>query len=139
MLRFVYGDWRWYAERETGFLRAFPTLFARTQGALGRQALPPPPEAATIRANARVTIDEIHLLAVDARSVDALIQTLERRFDSARETLRYSEPYDLEFVHDPKPYTLGDNSNHVVADWLRSLGVEVRGNPWLGRWRFQPE
>lgn len=139
MLRFVYGDWRWYAQRRTGFWRAFSTLFSPTQGALGRQAMSAPSSPEAIRTQSRVTIDEIHSLSVSAIKVDALIARLESRFDAARDTLIRNETYDLEFVHDPKAYTLGENSNHVVAEWLEALDIEIRGNPVYGHWRFQPE
>lgn len=139
MLRFVYGDWRWYAQRRTGFWRAIGTLFAPTQGALGRQAMPAPSSPEEIRARSRVTIDEIHSMRVAAIKVDALIERLESRFDAARDTLIYNDAYGLEFVHDPSAYTLGKNSNHVVAEWLEALDIEIRGNPVYGNWRFQPE
>ncbi len=136
MLRFVYGDWRWYAQRQTGFAQVFRTLFAPTQGALGRQVIPAPSSAEQIRAHSSVTIDEIHRLIASATKVDALIDHLESRFDAARDTLIRNDDYRLEFVHDPKSYTLGGNSNHMVAEWLEALQIEVRGDPVLGNWRF---
>lgn len=137
MLRFVYGDWRWYALRRTGVWRAISALFSPTQGALGRQTMSAPSSPEAIRAHSRVTIDEIHSLSVAAIKVDALLARLESRFDAAGDTLIYNEAYDLAFVHDPKAYTLGDNSNHVVAEWLEALDIEIRGNPVYGNWRFQ--
>ncbi|MCC5870228.1 MAG: DUF2459 domain-containing protein [Gammaproteobacteria bacterium] len=139
MLRFVYGDWHWYAQRRTGFWRAFGTLFSPTQGALGRQAMPAPSSPEAIRAHSRVAIDEIHSLTVAAMHVDALIERLESRFAATQDTLIYNEAYGLEFVQDPKAYTLGDNSNHVVTEWLEALDVEIRGSPIYGNWRFQSE
>ena len=135
LIRYVYGDWRWYARQETGFFRIFPTLFARTQAALGRRELAGPPESDALRRQIRVVIQEIHPLSVPAALIDELIATLDARFEDALETLYYNRDYDLEFVHDPKPYTLGDNSNHVVAGWLRQLDIDVSGNPVFGRWR----
>ena len=136
MLRFVYGDWRWYAQRQMGLVPAFRTLFVPTQGALGRQVIPAPSSAEQIRAHSSVTFDQIHILNAAATSVDALIDHLESRFDAARDTLIYNDDYRLEFVHDPKPYTLRGNSNHVVAEWLEALQIEVRGDPVFGNWRF---
>lgn len=136
-VRYVYGDWRWYARMGGGPLQIFPTLFIRTQGALGRRELEAPAEAEAIRGRIRVEIRQIHHLPAPARRVDRLIEALDRRFDQARDTRIYNEAFDLEFVHDPKPYTLTDNSNHVVARWLEELGIDVSGDPVFGRWRVE--
>ncbi|MGH8287112.1 MAG: hypothetical protein ACRETT_15295, partial [Steroidobacteraceae bacterium] len=50
MLRYAYGDWRWYALRETGLFRGAAALLWPTQGALGRAELGGPPTLATVRA-----------------------------------------------------------------------------------------
>lgn len=136
MVRYVYGDWRWYALNDTGFLRAFPTLLWRTQGALGRQRLPSPPEAATIHQRSRVVIEAVHPLQAPAEKVDALLQRLDERFDAARDTLHHSALYDLDFVHDPRGYLFWSNSNHIIAEWLDALDIPVRGSPAIGNWRL---
>ncbi len=136
MVRYVYGDWRWYAQQETGGLRVLPTLFARTQGALGRASLESPASERALRAQTRVVIDDVHTFQASATRVEALLERLDARFDAARDTRAHSDAYGLDFVHDDKPYTLWDNSNHVVAEWLRALDVEVTGNPIYGRWRI---
>ncbi len=137
MVRYLYGEWRWYALQETGPLRAFPTLFAPTRAALGRRELAGPPDARVIRRQIPVVIDTLHELPVEATRVDRLIQELDERFEAARETRHENRAYDLEFVHHPKDYTVFDNSNHVVAEWLRELGLEVSGNPMWGTWRVE--
>lgn len=135
VVRWVYGEWRWYALDDTGALRAVPTLFWPTQGALGRRELDGPATARSIEARTRVLIDAVHELAAPPEAVDALLEKLDGRFENARDTWHFSRLYDLAFVHDARRYTLARNSNHVVADWLRALGFEVRGNPTIGRWR----
>ncbi|MCC5793181.1 MAG: hypothetical protein JJT85_00410 [Chromatiales bacterium] len=139
MVRYVYGDWRWYAEVDTGFLRVFPTLLWSTQGALGRQLMSPPATPEGIRAQSRVGITSIQPMSAPAERVDSLIERLAQRFAAAVDTQVYSPLYGLEFVHDQTPYWLGRNSNHRLVDWLRDLDVEVRGNPTLGRWRFRQD
>lgn len=136
MIRYLYGDWRWYALQDTGLCRAFPTLFAETQATLGRRELRGPPEESSIRRQVPVTIRRVHEMPAPADRIDSLAFRLDKRFRAAIETLHYNADYDLEFVHDPKPYTLGDNSNHVVANWLRQLDFEVTGNPIFGCWRL---
>jgi len=137
MVRYLYGEWRWYALQETGFFRVWPTLFLPTQAALGRKELTGPPEKNTIRRQIPVVIQQIHELPVEAALIDTLDHSLDLRFNAAIETLHYNSDFDLEFVRDPVDYTVFYNSNHVVADWLRELGVEVRGNPIWGWWRVE--
>lgn len=137
LVRYVYGEWRWYAEMDTGFLRTFPVLFKHTPAALGRRELAGPPEPDQVRAQIKVVIRELHDFQAEADRVDALIGDLDAQFDAHRETLHYNSVYDLEFVHHPIPYRLGHNSNHLAGQWLKQLGFEIRGNPVFGRWRVE--
>jgi hypothetical protein len=137
MIRYLYGEWRWYALQETGFFRVWPTLFFPTQAALGRKELDGPPGKDTIRRQIPVVIRKIHELSVEAERIDELDRKLEQRFEAAIDTRHHNPVYDLEFVHHPRDYTVFYNSNHVVADWLRELGIEVRGNPMWGTWRVE--
>ncbi len=137
MVRYLYGEWRWYALQEMGFFRVWPTLFFPTQAALGRKEMTGPPGEATIRQQIPVVIEAIHELAAEAERIDELDRHLTQRFQAAIDTLHYNHDYDLEFVHDPRSYTVFYNSNHVVRDWLRDLDIEVSGNPMWGRWRVE--
>lgn len=137
MVRYLYGEWRWYALQETGFFRVFPTLFFPTQATLGRRELAGPPAESAIRRQVPVVIQKVHELPAGAERIDELERRLNKRFEANIETRHYNADYDLEFVHDPVDYTIFYNSNHVVADWLRELGIEITGNPVWGRWRVQ--
>jgi hypothetical protein len=137
MVRYVYGEWRWYALGETGFFRVFPTLLVPTQAALGRRVLAGPATRDGVRLEVRVGIDELHQFYADPARTDALIEALDALFQANRDTLHYNPMHDVEFVEHPERYRLGNNSNHYVADWLRQLGIEVRGSPMIGRWRVE--
>mgnify|MGYP006987897890 FL=1 len=139
MVRYVYGDWRWYAEGETGIRRAVPTLFAATGSALGRQALAAPARETSIRRQVPMAIRNIHRLPAPAERIDGLDHRLQRDFERLQGQSHYNAAYDLEFVPGQRPYTLFANSNHVVADWLRELGIEVRGNPVFGSWQVESD
>lgn len=138
LVRYAYGEWRWYAKQDTGLWRVFPTLFARTTAALGRRELAGPPTEENLRRRIPVVVEAIYALPADPARVDALSANLDGLFEARRDTLHYNAAYDLEFVVHPEPYTLGHNSNHVVAEWLRQLAVEVRGTPLAGNWRLAP-
>lgn len=137
MIRYVYGDWRWYAKGETGMRRALPTLFAATESALGRQTLTAPATETSIRRQVPMTIRNIHRLAAPAGRIDGLDRRLQRNFERLQERSHYNAAIDLEFVPGQRPYTLFANSNHIVADWLRELGIDVRGNPVFGNWQVE--
>lgn len=139
LVRYLYGDWRWYAERDTGVLRVLPTLFAPTLSALGRRELSGPPGEDSVRRQIPVHIQRVHVLAASAERIDALDLRLSAQFAARAEALLFNPDYDLEFIPGPRPYTLFDNSNHMVADWLEELGIVVRGNPVFGRWRVRAE
>lgn len=137
LMRYAYGEWRWYAERDTGFTRAFPALFRNTPAALGRRALEGPGTAASLRPQIGVVIDDTHAFKAEAGKVDALLAALDRQYRAGLDEKLDNHPYELSFVPHPVPYTWRHNSNHMVADWLESLGFEVHGNPAFGRWRIK--
>ncbi|MFN3842636.1 MAG: hypothetical protein ACK4RW_05140 [Rehaibacterium terrae] len=138
-VRVAYGEWRWYVEGETGAVRAFGALFRPTPAALGRHMLSHH-DTARFQDEVGSRIRVIVPLQTEAAAVDRLLQDIDRLFEARADTRRYSAALNLEFVVHPEPYTLGNNSNHKVAEWLRELGFEVRGSPMLGRWRVrQPQ
>ncbi|MBK1629716.1 hypothetical protein CKO31_02965 [Thiohalocapsa halophila] len=136
MVRYLYGDWRWYAKGDTGVLRTLPTLFAATPSALGRQVLTGPATAASIRRQVRREIQGLHRLTAAGARIDRLDRRLRHYFERQRKQAHYNAALAVEFVPGERPYTLFGNSNHVVAEWLEALGIRVRGNPVFGGWRI---
>jgi hypothetical protein len=139
LVRYLYGDWRWYAEGDIGILRAVPTLFAPTPSALGRQILSGPSTDAAIRDQVRMRILALYRLPAARQRIDRLDRRLEGYFERLRDQAYYNAGYAVEFVPGQDPYTLSNNSNHVVAGWLGELGIDVRGNPVFGNWRVVRE
>lgn len=137
-VRYAYGDWAWYALDRTGPLRALDTLLLRTPGTLGRRTLPGPPTLDAVRLQVRVPIEHAWRIEVERARARALDDALTARFAEGVARRVQSPLYDLEFVPDPAPYSIGHNSNHVVAEWLRALGCRVRmRGPWSA-WRVSP-
>ncbi|TVQ91583.1 MAG: hypothetical protein EA400_04625 [Chromatiaceae bacterium] len=137
LVRYAYGDWRWYADGDTGALRAVPTLFVATRGALGRQTLSGPASRAALAARLHLDPARIHRLTAPATRIDRLVAELDATFAAAGEQRRYNPAFGLEFVPDPQGYSLFANSNHRVMDWLHALGIEARGNPMFGHWQIR--
>jgi hypothetical protein len=136
LVRYAYGDWRFYAERETGFVRAVAALFWRTPGALGRREYPGPATADTVRSRVTVNIDTVHEIDVERERIEALRADLDAKFAAAEE-VRETLETQLFFVLHPRAYNWRHNSNTVVAAWLERLGCEVAGPTLLATWRIE--
>lgn len=137
LVRYAHGDWVWYAEDRTGPLRAFSTLLMPTESAIGRREMNPVRNEIDLRRQIRVGIEAIHSLSAPAARIDALDQSLSEWFEQQSDQALFNERFDLEFVPGRRPYTVFDNSNHVVAEWLSALHIPVRGNPIFGTWRLE--
>ena len=133
LARYSYGEWRWYALGEHGPLRGSGALLSDTQAALGRRVFDAQPTVADVRATIDVPIQatwEIEVPATEARRLDSELSAIFRR---ASEVV-HSAPARLRFVPHPEPYSLGHNSNHVTADWLRRMECRVDVDGPLSRW-----
>lgn len=139
MTRYAYGDWNWYALRNTGPIVGLRALFLPTQGALGRQELSGPSVEAylheTLGSNAWVNL---HPITVGLSDVEQLRARLDREHSEGAK-VELVESFDMEFVPDPRRYTWFRNSNHVVAEWLRELGCETVGLAFHSQWKVEPE
>lgn len=135
--RYTHGEWRWYALDQRGPLRAVQAILWPTQAAIGRATLsePPPPTASVVPG-----IPEGYVQAtpftVSGQRVQALRQRLDGYFVDPPKR-RYQPRYGLEFVPFPGGYWFLQQSNEVTADWLRALGLTVRGPTLFSRWHFQ--
>jgi hypothetical protein len=133
---YVYGDWNWYALRNTGIGDGLAALAWPTQGALGRRIYPAPLESAATMQALRLGAQQIHEVRVPRARAEALRRRLDEQFEAQRATRVYTASLDLEFVHHPRPYTLFSNSNHQVRDWLVELGCDAQGPAFLSRWEI---
>lgn len=137
MTRYVYGDWNWYALRNTGPIDGLRALFWPTQGTLGRRDLRGPPHADILHERVRVdTIDGLFLVTVARADVERLRSRLDAEHRAGAE-VALVEALDLQFVPHPRRYSYFHNSNHAVAGWLRELGCETQGLAFHSRWRVQ--
>jgi hypothetical protein len=137
LVRYAYGDWRYYAERETGIGRAIAALFWSTRGALGRRHLEGPPTEEQVRDQIPLLIEGLYRLEVERARIEALRARLDAIFDAAEREL-YSPDTFLIFVEHPRNYTLRHNSNRVIGDWLEELGCEVYGQRLFANWQVEP-
>lgn len=136
-LRYAYADWAWYVDDEAGLRTGFNAMLRQSRAALGRQRLPAAQPGERLASVVGVGIQETHIFEVEAKRVDALIDSLESLFYAHADAPHHSASRNLTFVEHPEPYTFSRNSNHRVADWLREVGVTVDGNPAVGRWQVE--
>ncbi len=127
--RYSYGEWRWYAEGRAAIWRVFPTMLWPTKGTLGRQLL-------TVDDMVRVDFVRIHTFTVSSGRVDRLMRDLDTVFEAGREQARYNPDFRAEFVPHPRSYSLFNQSNKVMAEWLRDLDCDVRGPLLYSTWRI---
>ena len=137
MVRYMYGDWEWYARSNTNAWRGFLALFVPTQGTLGRDAFPAVDSAGAVREAVAVGIDELFAIEVERGRAWELHQALESQFAAKRDESVWSEGNRARFVPHPQKYTYFTNSNHMVAGWLRELGCETRGPAFHSRWKVE--
>jgi hypothetical protein len=135
MVRYAYGDWNWYALRQTGPGDALAALFWPTRGALGRRQLAGPADARSIRRQLNADLEHIHEILVERTHAQRLRENLDRIYQQRLETKVITESVGLAFVHHPRRYTALHNSNHAAARWLRYLGVQTRGMVGFSSWR----
>jgi hypothetical protein len=137
MVRYAYGDWRWYAEGKTGMAEGYAALFRETPGALGRRVMAGPLTAETLRRQVHVVIEDMLLLDVDAAAAQRLVNRLDGIAEAGRARMVTNEEADLDFFPHPAPYTEAHSSNRVLAGWLREMGAEVEGDGLIADWRLR--
>ena len=135
LVRYAYGDWRFYAERKTGPGYAIAALLWSTPGGLGRRRLPGPPEATSVRAQVPLLIENLYEIEVERALIEALRAELDALFEAPVRRLE-TPVADLVFVPHPRDYNLRHNSTTVIAAWLEQLGCEVSGPALLARWQI---
>lgn len=135
MLRFAYGDERYYAKRDTSLGSGAAALLWPTPSTLGRGELLAPASKGNLESQLRVVVQIIYELEVQGSKADELIAKLEAIY-AAGENQHIDVPaYGLVFAPHPKSYFWANNSSSVIAGWLRDLGVGVFGWGLLASWR----
>ena len=137
LVRYAFGEWRWYAKDQVGPIRAVSTLLLPTESTLGRRLLQPAEDEINLRQQIPVFVQALYTLESPATEIDALDQRLSALFEERAAHSVFNAQWGLTFVPGPRPYTLLHNSNHVIAEWLEALGINVRGNPMFGHWRLE--
>lgn len=148
MWEYSFGDWVFYAEdRDSIFNGAFAVLVP-TRGTLGRRRLPVVSDEAELRAAFDVELEKVLTFDVERDRARSLLRVLHERYEDGRafagelglepRTLQ-NDVVGLVFVPDRASYSIGRHCNDEVADWLRELGLEVRGSSLVSRYSVEGE
>lgn len=137
MVRYSYGNWRWYAEGTKGMAEGYAALFRETPAALGRRVLAGPLTAEALRRQVRVVIEDMLLLDVDAAAAQRLVDKLDSITEAGRARMLTNQNVDLDFFPHPVPYSEAHSSNRVLAGWLREMGAEVEGDGLIADWKLR--
>lgn len=137
VVRYSYGEWGWYVEGRRHLPAAVSAMLWPTASGLGRGVHEEIDSPHDLHRLAPEGLVGVYPLQAEATRVAALRRQLDAHFQAEGVTPAYSAEFDLEFVPYPRAYSLTHQSNLVVAQWLRRLGIEVKGVPWLSNWRIE--
>ena len=133
LVRYSWGDREYYAYGHTDARSGLRALFLKTPAVLGRQFLPHTQDLDTALRQLRVPVHTAIQIHVEAGAVETLTTRLEQRFLDATEII-HNPDYGVDFIPSPHPYTVGNNSNQRIGEWLSELGCRIDGRPWLSGW-----
>lgn len=137
LLRYVYGNWDWYALMHTGVRSGARAMLWPSQAALGRHRYPGPTDPDSVKRAFGPWSEHIYPIAVSRGKVEALEKELDAVYQQNIGSLHVNTDYELEFVKHPQPYHLFHDSNRVIAGWLEELGCEVRGPAIYANWKVK--
>lgn len=135
LVRYAYGDWRYYADQDTSLASGAAALLWPTPATLARAELDGPAEINVLRGQLRVGVHDIYVFEVSGSDADWVMDKLDALHLEGEAAHQYVAAYDMTFAPHPDPYTVLNNSASVLARWLESLGVEVDGPALVASWR----
>jgi hypothetical protein len=126
---YSFGDWAYFALGRKNALVMIAAIIHSPKSTLGRRY---------VDANESIGAERTQSLIVDQTRVTALRQTLDSEFARHADTEVFNAQEHLYFVHSDQPYNLFHNCNNVTAEWLKKLGVEVRGFALTSEFKIEP-
>lgn len=134
MLRYSYGDLRYYAKRDTSLASGAAALLWPTPATLGRGELQGPISVESLSGQLVVVVEQIYPLEVSGDRADSLIASLDEIYIKGEDELVSVPEYGLNFAPHPQDYFLFSNSSTMIGSWLRELGATVFGWSLTSSW-----
>ncbi len=136
MVRYAYGDLRYYATRDTSLAAGAAAVLIATPATLGRAALAGPAQTDNLRRQLVVLVETIYPLEVEAAQADRLMTKLDQLHQASAAEHISVPAYGLTFATHPDDYVWYRNSSTVIAGWLEEMDVAVFGWRLLANWRL---
>ena len=134
LVMFEYGEWQWFAQKQTHWSRVFAVFIWPTQGSLSRRALNMSASSNTLEVVYAFEANQGWAIDVEQELAQDLLVRLEDRYRSVQSSAYYRRDLDTWFVKDPASYHMLRTCSEVMADWLRDLDCSVRGMLWTWKW-----
>jgi hypothetical protein len=134
LVRYAYGDWRYYADQDTSLRAGAMALLWPTAATLARGELEGPAEVEVLRAQLRVGVETVYAFEVAGADADRLRVYLDGVHERGVTWHQYVAAYDMTFAPHPEPYTFANNSATMIARWMEELGVDVDGWGLVASW-----
>jgi hypothetical protein len=134
LVRYAYGDLRYYAGRDTSLASGAAALLLPTPATLGRAELAGPATPENLRNQLVVVVEEVYELTVEGLAVDQLIARLDEMHNQGSSDHISVSAYGFVFAPHPDDYFWANNSSTMIASWLGELGVDVYGWPVTATW-----
>lgn len=135
MIRYAYGDLRYYATRDTSLESGAAAVLWPTPATLGRGELQGPATTENLQNQLRVVVQITHELQVQGSRADELITRLDTIHIAGKSEHLEVSAYGLVFAPHPAEYFWAQNSSSIIAGWLREMRVGVFGWGLLANWR----
>ena len=139
LIRYSYGDQRYYALRDTSLAAGAAALLIPTPATLGRGELAGPATIENLDKQLVVVVQIIHPLQVEGELADQLIERLDRLHLNGVNDHTAVPAYGLTFAPHPADYFWARNSSTAIAGWLRELEVRVVGWGLIASWWVSSE
>lgn len=139
LVRYAYGDWRWYALGKETVWGAMHAILWPSQATLGRREFSENPAAFRRGGPIREGFVQIYPFQVERRDADKLQKNLDAAYDLEAQAMTYNPRYGLEFVPYSPRYWFFRHSNRVMGHWLRELGCQVQGSLIFSDWKLVDE
>jgi hypothetical protein len=135
LVRFAYGDMRYYAKRDTTIGSGVSALLIPTPATLGKGDLSGPANLANLERQLLVVSEAVYAFDADAENVEALISVLNGIHAANPDDHIDVAAYGLTFAPHPDDYFWANNSSSAIAKWIRALGVRTFGWGLTASWR----
>ena len=134
---YAWGEWDWYARGNAHWYQAPRAMFFSDRSTLSQRNFGAKKDAHALQR----ALGANHLLAIQCsrERVEALRNRLNEHFSRNSLTLMHSDYSEMDHVQDDEHYWAFHNCNHVTARWLRALGCDVKGEPFLSHFKMRAE